>query len=323
MDRLEYRKKLRGNFLPVPAPFHDDFSLDIPTFRRQIRRLLEAGYRTGNGFLLVGGAAAEFYALETDERKRIAEAAVEEAAGRIPVIVGAQHSGSLTVLELARFAERIGADGIQVGPPYYEPPTADDVFELFQAVSDAADIPIVVYNTWWTGTNAVMDYDLTARLLEIANIGGLKWSSPSASTYEAVLRDFSPEVAIIDNQLCEVYAHMLGACGFTSHPPLCWPEYGLRFWACLEERRYEEATELLKIMRIPYYHLFWKAIAYSGCEAHFDKAMMELVGELVGPPRPPGRPLPASFREEMRQFLERAGVLKPAMAQNGKAASRA
>ena len=74
MDRLGLRSMLRGNFLPFPMPFHTDFILDLPTLRRQVGRLLRAGYQTGNGFLLVGGAGGEFHTLETEERKQIAAA---------------------------------------------------------------------------------------------------------------------------------------------------------------------------------------------------------------------------------------------------------
>ena len=308
MARQTCHNNFRGNFLAMPTPFRKDYTLDLRNLRRQIARLLEAGHRTGNGMLLVGGAAGEFYAMETDERKKVAEVAVQEAAGRIPIIFGAQDTSTLTVIELARFAKAVGADGIQVGPPYYEPPSADDVFELFKAVSDAVDIPLVVYNTWWTGTNAGIDYNQTARLLEVANVGALKWSSPNLSTYESVLRDFSSHVAIIDNQLCEIFSHMLGATAFTSHTPLAWPEYGLRLWGLLEQKQYCEALELIKLYRIPFYRLFFKAYAYSGCEGHFDKAIMGLVGELVGPPRPPGRSLPPDMLEDMRQMLRQAGV---------------
>jgi 4-hydroxy-tetrahydrodipicolinate synthase len=308
MDRLRYRVKIRGNFLAIPTPFHSDYSLNLMSLRKIIRRLLDAGYRTGNGILLIGGAAGEFYAMETEERKQVAEAAVEEAGGRIPVIIGAQHTSTLTILELARFAERIGADGIQVSPPYYEPPSPDDVFDLFKAVSDGADIPLVVYNTWWTGRNADVNYEQTVRLLELANVGAIKWSSPNPAIYESVLRDFAHQIPIIDNQIHEVYSHMLGAVAFTSHTALAWPEYGLRLWEDLEQKRYADAVELIKQLRIPFYRLFYKAFAFSGCEGHFDKAILELVGEPAGLPRPPGRPLPPELLEEMRTMLRNAGV---------------
>ena len=308
MDRSTFREKVAGNFIALPTPFHDDFSLDIGTLRRIVRRLLDAGYRTGNGVLLAGGAAGEFSTLRTEERKRVAEAVVEEAAGRIAVIVGAQDTSTMRVLELARFAEKIGADGIQVGPPYYEPPTMEDIFGLFQAVSDAATIPMVVYNTWWTGAHSDLRYDEIARLLSIANVGGLKWNSPSMFVYEGVLRDFSDRIAIVDNQLSEILSHMMGAVGFVSHLPVAWPEWGLRLWECLEGRRYDEALEMLLGFRNPYYLLFFKAFAYSGSEGHFDKAILGLMGEPAGPPRPPGRPLPPSLCEEIRKMLLAAGV---------------
>jgi len=308
MDQSTFREKVAGNFIALPTPFHDDFSLDLETLRRLVRRLLETGYRTGNGVLLVGGAAGEFSTLRTEERKRVAEAVVEEAAGKIGVVMGAQDTSTMRVLELARFAEKLGVDGIQVGPPYYEPPSTEDLFGLFQAVSDAATIPMVVYNTWWTGTHADLGYDQIARLLSIANVGGLKWNSPSMFVYEGVLKDFSDKIAIVDNQLCEILSHMMGAVGFVSHLPIAWPEWGLRLWEHLEGRRYDEALKMLVGFRSPYYLLFGKAFAYSGSEGHFDKAILEMIGEPAGLPRPPGRPLPPGLREEIRKMLLAAGV---------------
>ena len=216
MDRQQFRAKMAGNFIALPTPFHDDFSLDLETLRRQVRRLMDAFYQTGNGVLLAGGAAGEFATLRTEERKR--------AAGCIAVIVGAQDTSTMRILELARFAESIGADGIQVGPPYYYPPSSDDIFALFQTISDEVAIPMVVYNTWWTGTNADRGYDRIAKLLDLANVGALKWSSPDAFVFEGVLDSFSDKIAIIDNQLCEILSHMMGAVGFVSHPPLAWPD---------------------------------------------------------------------------------------------------
>jgi hypothetical protein len=65
---------------------------------------------------------------------------------------------------------------------------------------------------------------------------------------------------------------------------------------------------MLLRFRNPYYRLFFQAYEYSGSEGHFDKAILELVGERGGPPRPPGRPLPAKLVEAIRQMLLDAGV---------------
>jgi len=308
MDRLAHREKIRGNMIPLPTPFCPDWSVDVDALRRLVRRMLDAGFRTGNGVLLAGGAGGEFATLRTDERKRVAETVVEEAAGRIPVVLGAQDTSRQRVLELARFAERIGADAIQVGAPYYDPPTVDDILDLLKSISDAVPVPLMVYNTWWTGQNADIGYEGVARALEIANVGSLKWSSPAQWSYELVLRDFADQLAIVDNQVCEIFSHMLGATAFVSHPPLAWPEFGLRFWDCLEEERYADALQWVKRFRSPYTALLFKACDYTCCEAGMDKAALAMVGHPVGEVRPPARSLPPEFLDKIRQMLQGAGV---------------
>ena len=308
MNRTDLRGRMQGNFMALPTPCCPDQSIDTAALRELIRYLLDKGLKTGNAIYLIGGAGGEFAALDLDERKRIAEVAVEEVAGQAPVVVGAQHTNPRAAIELARFAREIGADAIQLGPPYYEPPSEDDVFEFFRRVSDAVDIPLVVYNTWWTGTHADIGLEGIDRLLNEINVGALKWSSPSFAVYEAVLSAYAERVAIIDNQLSEVLSHMLGATGFVSHPPVFWPEYGIELWDHLQAERYDQALVWLKRLRMPYYIFFAKAYAYSGGEGHVDKAALELVDRPVGPPRSPTRPMTSELREELRQMLVGAGV---------------
>ena len=72
MDRTAHREKIRGNLIPLPTPFADDLSLDLDVLRGLVRRMLDAGDRTGNGLFLAGGAGGEFATLQTEERKRVA-----------------------------------------------------------------------------------------------------------------------------------------------------------------------------------------------------------------------------------------------------------
>ena len=308
MDGQALRTKICGNYMALPTPFKADYSLDLAALRRLVHRLLDAGYRTGNGVFLVAGAAGEFSVLDMDERRVLAETVVEEANGRIPVVVGVQDTSTRRVVELTCFARSIGADAVQLSPPFYEPPSPDDILEMIRTVSDAAEIPIIVYNTWWTGVGTDVGYELIAKILDIPNVGALKWSASSSFVYEQVLRDFASEVPMIDNYLSEAWSHMLGATGFTSHPPFAWPEWGLRLWEHLQQRRYVQATEMLKQFRIPYYRLISKTMRYTGSEANVDKTALELIGEPVGSVRPPARPLTQELREEVLQLLLAVGV---------------
>ena len=308
MDRKTHRERICGNVIPLPTPFFRDGGLDADTLRKLVRRMLDAGYRTGNGVLLAGGAGGEFATLRTDERKQVAETVVEEAGGRIPVVVGAQDTSWPRVLELARFSESIGAEAIQVGAPYYDPATVDDIFNLFKSISDAVSVPLMIYNSWWTGQNADIGYEGVARAIEIANVGSLKWNSWAYWCYELVLRDFADRLAIVDNQVREVFSHEMGATAFVSHPPLAWPEYGLKLWDCLVERRFADAINWIRRFRTPYSALLFKTCAFTCTEGSMDKAALALTGLPVGEARHPARPLPPELIEQIRTMLLDAGV---------------
>lgn len=76
----------------------------------------------------------------------------------------------------------------------------------------------------------------------------------------------------------------------------------------LEQHRYAQATEMLKQFRIPYYRLFLKTMCFSGSEANMSKSALEVIGEPVGPVRPPARPMSRELREEVLQLFLAAGV---------------
>ena len=154
----------------------DDLELDLPAVRRHVRFLLDGGFRTGNGVLLAGGAAGDFSTMSFDERVALTEAVVQEVDGRVPVIMGAQTTSTSELVALAKAAERTGAEYIQVSPPYYFASTEEDFYEYVVAAAEAADVGIIVYNTFWTSSGVLLD--MVERLAELPNVVGLKWSVP-------------------------------------------------------------------------------------------------------------------------------------------------
>src|SRR5512134_3001483 len=101
MDFERLRERLRGCYITIPTMFRDpDLELDLPATRRTVDFLLSRGIDAGNGTLLAGGAAGDFSTMTFDERVRIAEAVVAEAAGRVPVAMGAQSTSTLEVRRL-------------------------------------------------------------------------------------------------------------------------------------------------------------------------------------------------------------------------------
>lgn len=159
------------------------------------------GLQTGNAVLLACGAAGGFRTMSLDERVQVTAAVIEEADGRIPVVMGAQTTSTRELATLARTAERLGAEYIQVSPPFYFPATEDDFYEFVAAAAGAADIGIIVYNTY-TSSSAV-DRGLVERLVEMPNVIGLKWATPTSDfmEFEQVIVQFAHRLSIIDNQV--------------------------------------------------------------------------------------------------------------------------
>jgi len=92
---------------------------------------------------------------------------------------------------------------------------------------------------------------------------------------------------------------MMGAVGFTSHIPVFWPEYGVKLWDLLRQKKYVEALELTNQVRVPYYRLITEAWEYSSGDGIVERVACKAMGLNVGPSRKPIQPcrqrLPSKF----------------------------
>src|SRR5262245_19682776 len=177
MNWDQARARLTGCFIAVPTLFRDgDLELNLAGMRRHVRFLLDGGVRAGNSVLLVCGGAGDFPTLHVEERVRVAEAVLAEVADKVGVILGAQSTDQRDLVALAQAAARLGAVAVQVSPPFYHPPTDDDVYEFVEAAASAADIGIVLYTTFWKGYQPSLE--LIGRLAELPQLIGLKWAAP-------------------------------------------------------------------------------------------------------------------------------------------------
>ena len=235
MEREITINRLRGCFLALPTLFETDLSLNLAGMRRHVRFLIEHGMHEGNATLLVNGANGEFPMLTLEERRQTAQAVVDEADGRIAVIVGAQTSSTREAIQIAQHAQEIGATALQVSPPYYFIPTDDDVYEHVGAIAAAApQIGIVFYTTYWLGYKPALG--ILERLAEIPQVACIKWGSSALLDYQFVLLRLASKLGIIDNQLMPVYNQLMGGSGVNLHPALLWPEWGVKMWGLLEAR---------------------------------------------------------------------------------------
>jgi 4-hydroxy-tetrahydrodipicolinate synthase len=168
--------KLQGVISAVATPFTDGGGeIDEPALRRLIDRTLDDG---ADG-LIACASTGEFATMTAREREAVAQITVEQAGGRVPVVVNTGAMSTAEAIRLSRDAERRGADGVMPVASYYDPLRLDETFEYHRAIAAAIDIPIVAYNHP-DSTGVDLPAAFIARLgREIPNVEYVKDSSAS------------------------------------------------------------------------------------------------------------------------------------------------
>lgn len=308
MDIKTVKQDLRGPMIPVITHFKDDLSVDEEAIKNEVHYLIEHGIKTGQGVLLGVGAGGDFNMLSPAERKQAAKAIVDAAQGRVPVIIGAQDTNVDVMIDMARYAEEIGAYGIQFSTTYYYKPSDDDALRLYKTIHDATNtIAIMAYNTFWH------DYDFPFAVLdelcELERIVALKWARPdNGGPYMRGVDRYADKLAVVDNGGMWVMNHMLGGTGFITHLATIWPEHDVAVWKLLEAGNYKEAQEKIMKVNWPWQNFRGKMAGETSGESPPVKAALELVGRHGGASRLPARALNSEERQELKELLISIGV---------------
>src|SRR5271168_1811396 len=162
------KTSFRGSFTALVTPFKNG-SVDEKAFRN----LVDWQIVEGTCGLVPVGTTGESPTLSHDEHNKVVEWCVEQARGRVPVIAGAGSNNTTEAVDLARHAEKAGADAVLVVTPYYNKPTQEGLYQHFKAINDAIGIPIIIYNI---PPRSVIDMSVETmqRLYELKNIAGVK-----------------------------------------------------------------------------------------------------------------------------------------------------
>ena len=157
-----------GSITALVTPMRDG-AVDEDAFRDHV----EWQIAEGTHGLVPVGTTGESPTLSHDEHKRVVEICIRTANGRVPVIAGAGSNNTREAIDLARFAEKAGADGVLVVTPYYNKPNQEGLYQHYKAINDAIGIPIIIYNI---PPRSVIDMSVEtmARLFELKNITGVK-----------------------------------------------------------------------------------------------------------------------------------------------------
>ena len=169
---------LQGSLVAIVTPMLEDGSLDFP----RLKALVDWHVASGTAAIAIVGTTGESPTVNVQEHEALIKAAVEYCAGRIPVIAGTGANSTAEAIELARFAQSVGADYSLSVVPYYNKPTQEGLYQHFKTIAEAVDLPMILYNVPGR-TVADLSNDTALRLAAIPNIVGIK--DATADLYRA------------------------------------------------------------------------------------------------------------------------------------------
>ena len=198
---------ITGSIVALVTPFLPDGQIDYGS----LRKLVDWHVEQGTQCIGVVGTTGEAPTVAVDEHIEIIRVAVEQAAGRVPVMAGCGANSTAEAIHLARSAKSVGADCQLQVVPYYNKPTQEGQYLHFKQIAEAVgDLPMVLYNVPGR-TVASMEHDTVLRLTQIPGIVGIKEATGDMARAQWLLRDVPDGFAVYSGDDLTAVALML--CG--------------------------------------------------------------------------------------------------------------
>lgn len=290
-----------GQVTAVVTPFDQNGAIDEAGLRSQIDFLIEEGVDV----VIANGCTGEFWAQTMEERKRVMKVAVQAAAGRIPVLGGASANYTPDVIEYTRYAAEIGCSGVMIMPPFLVRPNNDDIFHHYKAVSDAVDLPILLYNIPRDTVNDLTP-ELVDRLADLRTVVAIKDSTFDFNIFwrlQTLVGD-RLRVLIGPSTMFGAPAVMMGADGWVDTYSNLWPQMTVALWRASKAEDWDKARQLQRT------GIAFRRFLSEGDRNMYSavKAAMNIIGLPGGYPRLPLRPLTEPHLTQLREGLAKFGV---------------
>ncbi|MFZ3561018.1 5-dehydro-4-deoxyglucarate dehydratase [Streptomyces sp. BH055] len=288
---------------PVTHFTADDLAFDEAAYRDNIERL--SAYEVGG--LFAAGGTGEFFSLTAAETDRVVTAAVQAAPEGTPILAPAGY-GTRTAIEYARAAERAGADGLLLFPPYLTEASQDGLAEHVEAVCKATDLGVIAYGR----ANAKYSADTLARVAESCpNLIGYKDGAGDIDAMTRIYTKLGDRFTYVGGlPTAEMYALPYLELGVTTYSSAIFnflPEFALDFYAAIRARDHATVLGHLRDFVIPYTELRNRKAGYA---VSIVKAGMTATGHPAGPVRPPLTDLSKAELAELTALIG-AGLSSP------------
>ncbi|MBA8826416.1 5-dehydro-4-deoxyglucarate dehydratase [Saccharopolyspora lacisalsi] len=277
----EVAKQLSSGLLSFPVThFRDDHSFDEAAYRENIGRLCQYG----PGGLFAAGGTGEFFSLTPAEVETVVTAAVAESSESVPVIAPAGY-GTAIAVEMARSAERAGAQGLLLLPPYLTEAGQEGLAAHVRAVCAATNLGVIIYGR----ANAVYTDTTVAALAEdCPNLVGFKDGVGNVETMTRIRSRLGDRLTYVGGlPTAETFALPYMEMGVTTYSSAMYnfaPQFALDFYAAVRQRDHETVQRCLDDFVLPYCDIRDRRAGYA---VSIVKAGMKAVGHPAGPVRSP------------------------------------
>ncbi len=287
------REKLYGVIAFPVTPFTDNLALDLPGLHHNLTKLIEHPVSA----VVAAGGTGEMYSLTPSEYSRVIELTAHAIEDRIPVIAGVGF-GQRLAIEMAQAAEKAGADGLLLFPPYYPQAEEDGLFEYYRSIAAATSLGVVIYSRDW----ATFTPSMVERLTAIPTLVAWKDGHGDIRRLQAIMNRVGERLQWIggagDDMVAAYYS--IGIRAFTSSIATVAPRLSLKLHELGEAGENEALAELLDRCVVPLYAIRARR---KGYEVSTMKAMMDMIGLNAGPVRPPLVNVTPEEEDELRTIL--------------------
>jgi 4-hydroxy-tetrahydrodipicolinate synthase len=178
-------KPITGSIVALITPFQADGRVDYAA----LRKLIDWHIAEGTDCLGVVGTTGESPTVTTEEHCEIIRVSVEQAAGRVPIMAGCGSNSTAEAVNLARFAQQVGADCQLQVVPYYNKPTQEGQYQHFKTIAEATgDLPMVLYNVPGR-TVADLQLETVLRLTQLPGVIGIKDATGNIERAQWLIRE--------------------------------------------------------------------------------------------------------------------------------------
>ena len=208
-----------------------------------LRGLVEWQVEQGSNALVPCGTTGESATMTAAEQRRVIELTVEAAAGRVPVIAGCGSNNVAVVIEHLHAAKEVGADAALIVTGYYNKPSQAGLLAAYRAMSEASELPIVVYNI---PSRAVVEISVEtlAAIAKLPNVVGVKDATGNLGRVTAERlacgKDF---VQLSGNDETALAYNAMGGVGCISVTANVAPKLCSDFQKAMREKRWDDALE--------------------------------------------------------------------------------